>query len=153
MKPLLFIAILISTNTLLIMNATGKQTQTVTDNSKKSILARGCDPYLSAQATKWIPPLIGNPEYVATTDDVEFFEKLKSQKWSIIYFAPGACRYDAAKRPIPGGNIDTQGWGLDEYKAFIYKHQGEQVQIVETPQESEALDLLKDALDIAVETR
>ena len=39
------------------------------DHSGKSILARGCDPVMSLQASKAIPPLIGNPEYVPATND------------------------------------------------------------------------------------
>jgi len=79
------------------------------DNSKKSILARGCDPVASLEASKAIPPLVGNPKYVPTTDDADFIEKLKSRKWSVIYFAPGACRFSAAKQAIPGSNSQTRG--------------------------------------------
>ncbi len=75
-----------------------KQKQTnVVDNSRKSILARGCDPNASAWAKKNLPPLIGNPEYLPTTNDVAFIEQLKARKWSVIYFAPGACRFSAVK--------------------------------------------------------
>jgi len=54
------------------------------DNSSKRILARGCDPVMSAHAAKNIPPLLGNPSYVATTTDEEFFEKLAADPWSVI---------------------------------------------------------------------
>ncbi len=122
------------------------------DHSKKSILARGCDPYLSKQFAKMVPPLIGNASYRPTTDDRDFINKLKEQKWSVIYFTPGACRYSAAKKQIPGGNYDTQGWSLDDYKALIHKLQGDDVQIVESIYEEGAIELLNKALDKAKET-
>lgn len=122
------------------------------DNSKKSILARGCDPGLSLRFSKVVPPLIGNAAYVPTTDDTDFINKLKSRKWSVIYFAPGACRYIAAKQQIPGGNYDTRGWTLEQYKELIRKLQGEDIQIVESLYEQGAIDLLKRALEKARET-
>ncbi|MEM7342616.1 MAG: hypothetical protein AAF485_00095 [Chloroflexota bacterium] len=135
------------------MNET-KQTQTrSTDNSRKSILARGCDPVASLHASKAIPPKIGNPEYVPTTDDADFIEKLKSRAWSVIFFAPGACRFSAAQRPIPGGNSDTQGWTLEQYRELVREYQGETVQIVETLEERETITRLKSALEKARETK
>ena len=122
-----------------IMNLTAQQ-QSSTDNSNKSILARGCDPQLSLRFSKIVPPLIGNATYIPTTDDTDFINKLKSQKWSVIYFAPGACRYSAAKMQIPGGNYDTQGWTLEEYKELIYELQGKDIQIVESLQEQGAIE-------------
>ena len=123
-----------------------------TDHSRKSILARGCDPHLSQQFAKVVPPLVGHATYTPTTNDNDFIEKLKSQKWSVIYFAPGACRYSAAKRQIPGGNYDTAGWTLEEYKTLIKKLQGEEIQIVESLEEAGAIELLNSALSIARET-
>jgi hypothetical protein len=123
--------------------------ENLTDNSKKNILARGCDPVLSLQFSKVVPPLIGNAEYVPTTNDIDFVEKLKSRKWSVIYFAPGACRFSAARQPIPGGNSETTGWTLEQYRELIYELQGDKVQIVETMYENEAIGLLKVALDKA----
>lgn len=122
------------------------------DNSKKSILARGCDPSASLEASRAIPPLIGNPEYVPTTNDAEFIEKLTSRSWSVVFFAPGACRFSAATQPIPGGNSHTQGWTLDQYRDLVRTHQGDQIQIVETLQEAEAVNRLKEALKRAPET-
>lgn len=116
------------------------------DNSKKSILARGCDPQASLEASKFIPPLIGNPEYVPTTNDADFIEKLKLRKWSVVFFAPGACRFSAAKRPIPGGNAQTQGWTLEQYRELVRKYQSDEIQIVETPEERKTVGLLKSAL-------
>ncbi|MEQ8336190.1 MAG: hypothetical protein RIA62_02520 [Cyclobacteriaceae bacterium] len=118
-----------------------------TDHSDKRILARGCDPAASSYASKAFPPLLGNPEYVPSTNDDDFIEKLKSQKWSVVYFAPGACRFSAAKRAIPGSIEKTNGWSLDHYKALVYQYQGPDVMIVETVYEKESLPLLKKALD------
>jgi len=122
------------------------------DHSRKSILARGCDPFASLEASKAIPPLVGNPEYVPTTTDEEFIEKLQSQKWSVVLFAPGACRFSAAKLPIPGGNSQTQGWTLEQYRELVQRHQGDSIPIVETPEERETVRLLKEALESARET-
>jgi hypothetical protein len=119
------------------------------DNSNKSILARGCDPVMSLSASKAIPLAIGNPAYIPTTNDADFVKKLKSRKWSVIFFAPGACRYSAAKHAIPGGNSATAGWTLDQYRALVYELQGDEVQIVETIDELETVGLLKMALEKA----
>lgn len=123
------------------------------DNSNKSILARGCDPTLSLQFSKMVPPLVGNAEYIPTTNDVDFVEKLNSRKWSVVYFAPGACRFSAAKQQIPGGNNDTKGWTLEKYKALIHKLQGEDIQIVESLYEQGAIELLNNALEKAREVK
>ena len=138
--------------TVLIMNQTKHEYISSVDHSRKSILARGCDPFASLEASKAIPPLVGNPEYVPTTTDEEFIEKLQSRKWSVVLFAPGACRFSAAKLPIPGGNSQTQGWTLEQYRELVQKHQGNNIQIVETPEERETVSLLKEALERARET-
>jgi hypothetical protein len=122
------------------------------DYSRKSILARGCDPFASAEASRAIPPLVGNPEYVPTTDDVDFIDKLRSRDWSVVFFAPGACRFSAARQAIPGGNSETQGWTLEQYRELVREHQGDQIAIVETPDERETVNLLRDALATARET-
>lgn len=119
------------------------------NNSKKSILGRGCDPIASLEFSKTIPSLIGNPEYVATTDDADFIEKLKSRNWSVVFFAPGACRFSAAKRNIPGSNSETRGWTLEQYRELIQELQGNTIQIVETQDERETVGLLKNALEKA----
>ena len=134
----------------MIRDKSGHGTQV--DNARRSILARGCDPFASLEASRAIPPLIGNPEYVPTTDDVEFVEKLESRKWSVVFFAPGACRFSAAARPIPGGNSLTQGWTLEQYRDLVRKHQGDDVMIVEALDETESVTLLKRALESARET-
>lgn len=117
------------------------------DHSNKSVLARGCDPVLSQWAKEHLAPQIGNPEYVPTTNDGDFVEKLKTRKWDVIYFAPGACRFSAAKMVIPGSTQDTKGWTLDEYKKLVHETQGEDVLIVESVEESESFGLLAKALD------
>lgn len=134
------------------MNETKQEYINSADNSRKSILARGCDPFASLEASKAIPPLIGNPEYVPTTNDADFIEQLKSRDWSVIFFAPGACRFSAAKQPIPGGNSQTQGWTLEQYRELVWKHQGDTIQIVETQEERKTVSLLKIALEKARET-
>ena len=135
-----------------IMNETNQKQINSADNSRKSILARACDPLVSLEASKAIPPLIGNPEYVPATDDADFIEKLKSRDWSVIFFAPGACRFSAAKQPIPGGISQTKGWTLEQYRELVRQHQGDTVQIVETYEERKSVGLLKSALEIARET-
>jgi ADP-heptose:LPS heptosyltransferase len=96
--------------------------------------------------------LIGNPEYVPTTNDEDLVEKLRSRKWSVVFFAPGACRFSEANRPIPGSNSQTQRWTLEQYRELVRKHQGDQIQIVETLDERETVSLLAEALENAPET-
>ena len=133
------------------INRTIQKQTALTDNSRKSVLARGCDPAASAWATVNLPPLIGNLEYVATTNDNDFIEQLKSRKWSVVYFAPGACRFDAAHRPIPGNISQTQGWTLEDYRELVRKTQGEAIPIVESQEESQSLIRLREALENARE--
>ncbi len=122
------------------------------DNSNKNILARGCDPITSLQFSKIAPSLLGNATYMPTTNDTDFIEKLKSQKWSVIFFAPGACRFNAVDKPIPGGNYNTKGWTLSQYKELVYKLQGDEIKIVETLNEEKTVSLLKKALETAINT-
>ena len=117
------------------------------DNSNKSILARGCDPRMAQRAIELIPPLIGNPEMVAVTNDDDFIKELQRKKWSIIQFAPGACRYDASKLPIPGSRMITNGWGLEKYRELVRKYQGDEIKIIETTDERQIVNLLRKALD------
>lgn len=135
------------------MEETKKEQFKKVDNSNKSILARGCDPTLSFQFSKVVPPLIGDATYIPTISDTDFVEKLKSQKWSVIYFAPGACRFSAANRQIPGGNNETKGWTLREYTELILKLQGDDIQIVESIYEQGAIELLNEALANAREIK
>jgi hypothetical protein len=116
------------------------------DFSAKSILARGCDPQMALRASKMMPSLLGGVELVSCTDDEDFIAKLQARTWSVVFFAPGACRYNAANRPIPGASSHTSGWGLAEYRVLVRRHQGEDIQIVETTKEREIIPLLKRAL-------
>jgi hypothetical protein len=135
------------------MNQAKREYKSSVDNSKKSILARGCDPLASLEASRAILPLIGNPEYVPTTNDEDFIEKLQSRAWSVVFFAPGACRFSAANQPIPGGSSRTKGWTLEQYRTLVREHQGDQIEIVETPDERETVSLLTEALEKARETQ
>ena len=111
------------------------------------------------------------------TDDNTFFQKLQTHKWDVITFAPGACRFSGARQPIPGGNVETRGWSLLEYREKGITHnarhsvrtihtrrmrmtsvitrfhtvkelQGAEIAIVETTQEAEMVPLLRQALDL-----
>jgi len=125
----------------------GIDTTQVGDNSNKSVLSRGCDPEMARRATEVLPPKLGNPEMVAVTNDDDFIAELQRKKWSVIFFAPGACRYDAVKSPIPGGRSLTAGWGLEEYRDLVRKHQGDAIKIVETTDERQVIPLLKKAFE------
>ena len=118
----------------------------VGDNSNKSILARGCDPEMGRRAIELLSPILGNPEMLSVTNDDDFIIELKRKKWTVIHFAPGACRYDATKSPIPGSRSLTQDWGLAEYRSLVRKYQGEDIKIVETTDESQIIPLLRKAL-------
>ena len=116
------------------------------DHSTKSILARGCDPQMAIRASSMLPPQLGNPTLVSTTNDDDFIAKLKNARWSVVFFAPGACRHHAANNPIPGARTQTQGWSLTQYRDLVRQHQGDDVQIVETTEEREIISLLRRAL-------
>ena len=118
----------------------------VGDNSNKSILARGCDPEMGRRAIELLSPILGNPEMLSVTNDDNFIIELKRKKWTVIHFAPGACRYDATKSPIPGNRSLTRDWGLAEYRNLVRKYQGEDIKIVETTDESQIIPLLRKAL-------
>jgi len=118
----------------------------VGDNSNKSILARGCDPEMGRRAIELLSPILGNPEMLSVTNDDNFIIELKRKKWTVIHFAPGACRYDATKSPIPGNRSLTQDWGLAEYRNLVRKYQGEDIKIIETTDESQIIPLLRKAL-------
>ncbi len=116
------------------------------DYAHKTILARGCDPVMAERSKSFLPPLLGNCVIESCTDDIAFFNKLDTKKYDVIFFAPGACRWSAAKRPIPGGNDLTKGWGMDEYKKLVRDKQGEDCVIVETTEEKYIVPLLTKAL-------
>ena len=127
-----------------------KDTIPVGDHSGKSILARGCDPEMGRRSLKVLPPLLGNPEMVSVSNDQDFIEQLKSKKWTVIFFAPGACRYNEAHLPIPGNIEFTKGWGLEEYRALVYEYQGKGVKIVETMDEQQIIPFLINALENSI---
>jgi hypothetical protein len=116
------------------------------DFSAKTILARGCDPQMALRASKIMPALLGGVQLVTCTDDDDFVAKLRERAWSVVFFAPGACRYNAARMPIPGGRAHTRGWGLAEYRALVRQYQGDQIPIVETTDEREIVPRLRQAL-------
>jgi hypothetical protein len=118
------------------------------DASSKYILARGCDPVMAAHSLQMLPPMVGNAHMEATTDDDTFFAKLQERKWDVIFFAPGACRWSAAKQPIPGGNKQTHGWGMDQYHDKVRQLQGDQVKIVGTSEERLIVSSLRAALGL-----
>ena len=124
----------------------GIDNKQVGDNSNKSILARWCDPEMGRRAIELLSPILGNPEMLSVTNDDDFIIELKRKKWTVIHFAPGACRYDATKSPIPGNRSLTQDWGLAEYRNLVRKYQGEDIKIVETTDESQIIPLLRKAL-------
>gem|GEM_PF-385883 len=126
---------------------TTNDTTQVGDHSGKSILARGCDPEMGRRSLAVLPPLLGYPEMVSVSNDHDFIAQLKSKKWAVVFFAPGACRYNQAQLPIPGNIEFTRGWSLEEYRALVYQYQGEDVEIVETMDEQQIIPFLKNALE------
>mgnify|MGYP001187131908 FL=1 len=117
------------------------------DASSKTILVRGCDPIMAERAGEMLPPLLGNVNIEAATQDDRFFELLNSKKYDAVFFAPGACRWSAARKPIPGGNAETAGWSLDDYRAKVSQLQPS-AKVVETCEEKEIVPLLRQALGL-----
>ncbi len=118
--------------------------------ASKRILARACDPVMAAQAARAIPALLGEADYVVATDDDDFVSRLRNERWSVVYFAPGACRYSGAGAPIPGSNTHTAGWSLDDYRDLVQETQGAAIMIVEAHDESETVPALRSALATAI---
>ena len=94
--------------------------------------------------------MLGNAKVVGVTDDDTFFATLAEKKFDVILFAPGACRFDAAKKPIPGGNSASAGWSLEQYRAKVRETQGD-APIVETTEEKNIVPLLRKALGLPTE--
>ena len=117
------------------------------DASAKTILVRGCDPVMAERAGEMLPPLLGGVTIEAATQDDAFFELLNSKKYDAVFFAPGACRWSAARKPIPGGNAETAGWSLDAYRAKVAQLQPS-TKIVETCEEKDIVPLLRQALGL-----
>ncbi len=118
------------------------------DASSKVVLTRGCDPVMAQRAGTMLPPMLGGAQLIGVTTDDEFFALLQKRKFDVVFFAPGACRYSAARQPIPGGNRASSGWTLAEYKAKVREHQGDAAAIVETTEEREIVPLLRQALGL-----
>jgi hypothetical protein len=117
------------------------------DASSKTILVRGCDPVMAERAGEMLPPLLGGVTIEAATQDDVFFELLSSKKYDAVFFAPGACRWSAARKPIPGGNAETAGWSLDDYRIKVSQLQPS-AKIVETCEERDIVPLLRQALGL-----
>lgn len=124
----------------------GAESNASIDFSAKYVLARGCDLQMAQRASKMMPTMLGGVEFISCTDDDDFIEKLQERLWSVVFFAPGACRYNAAEMAIPGARAHTKGWGLKEYRALVRTHQGVEIQIVETTDEREIIPRLREAL-------
>jgi hypothetical protein len=120
------------------------------DASNKIILGRGCDPVMAERSQSFLPQLLGNAKLVSVTDDDVFIKLLKERKFDVVFFAPGACRWDAAKKPIPGGTKVTHGWGLKQYRDLVKELQGPDAIIVESTEEREVVPLLRKALKLPV---
>ena len=73
----------------------GKKGGDKLDYSDLTLLARGCDPIMAEKAPKIVAPACGNVKMVACTNDADFIAKLKQSKWSVVFLAPGMCRYSA----------------------------------------------------------
>ena len=121
---------------------------TTEDASSKTILVRGCDPVMAERAGQMLPPLLGGVTIEAATQDDVFFELLGSSKnYDAVFFAAGACRWSAARKPIPGGNAESKGWSLDDYRAKVAQLQPS-TKIVETCEEKDIVPLLRQALGL-----
>jgi hypothetical protein len=119
------------------------------DASHKLVLGRGCDPVMAAQSLKMLPPLLDGVKMLVATDDDAFLRLLREHRVDVVFFAPGACRWDAARRSIPGGTRETQGWGLDRYRAAVRELQGEACVVVGSAEEREVVPMLRKALGLS----
>ena len=104
---------------------------------------------MAQRAGQMLPPQLGNVGIVSSTTDDDFFSKLAARNdFAAVMFAPGACRYSAARQPIPGGNAKTKGWTLEEYRWAVREALGDAVPIVETTEERQIIPLLREALGL-----
>ena len=103
---------------------------------------------MAERAGKMLPPMLGNVKMSSATSDDDFLKQLEADSFDVVMFAPGACRYSAAKQPIPGGNEATKGWSLEQYRLKVHEKQGDAVAIVETVEEREIVPLLRAALGL-----
>ena len=124
------------------------------DASAKLILGRGCDPVMAEHSKSFLPPLLGGARILAFSSDDEFFAELEAMQAGakarpdVVFFAPGACRWSAAKMPIPGGNRISHGWSLEKYYELVRAKLGKDTVIVSTAHESEMVPLLRKALGL-----
>jgi hypothetical protein len=68
--------------------------------------------------------------------------------YQAVFFAPGACRFSAARQAIPGGNAATRGWSLEQYREAVRTHLGPDVPIVEALDEADVVPNLRAALGL-----
>ena len=117
------------------------------DFSSKTILIRGCDPVMAQRAGAMLPPMLGNVNVVSATDDDHWLALVEdtSKVFDVVAFAPGACRWSAAGRPIPGGNAATKGWSVGQYAAKARAARPSAV-VVELPDEADVVPRLRAAL-------
>jgi hypothetical protein len=124
------------------------------DATSKLVLGRGCDPVMASQSATFLPPLLNGATIRAFSDDENFFAELNaikagtSPRPNVVFFAPGACRWSAARMPIPGGNAESAGWNLDRYHARVREALGPDVPIVGSEREAEVVPLLRRALGL-----
>ena len=86
-------------------------------------------------------------EITSATDDATFFRLLESdQKFDVVMFAPGACRWSQSGQPIPGQSADTMNWRVGDYHSVVREKQGNgRLRIVETCEEREIIPRLMGA--------
>ena len=60
------------------------------DASHKKLLARGCDPVMAERSKSMMPPLLGNVNFAATTEDDEFFALRACERARTATLAGGA---------------------------------------------------------------
>ena len=132
------------------MNEIGSGGETCADGdaSSKIVLIRGCDPVMAQRAGQMLPPMLGNAKITSSTNDDDFFLKLEERKWDVVMFAPGACRFSAARQQIPGGNDRTRMWTLEDYRVAVREKQGDAVPIVETTEERLIVPKLRESLGL-----
>lgn len=106
---------------------------------------------MAAKSVTFLPPMLGDCTIVATSNDDDWFRELRARKYDVVFFAPGACRWSAVKRPIPGGNQATRGWSIDQYHAAV-REVDLDVPIVGSTEEIKIIPLLRKALGLPVDS-
>ena len=122
---------------------------------EQSLLIRGCDPEMARRAKPMLRKHLGPKVNIhSATDDTSFFELLGKQKWDVVLFAPGACRWSRSGELIPGQDEKegTSGWRVADYYSTVEDKQkgfgGQAVKIVETCEEKEIVPKLQQALHL-----